>query len=242
MRGAALPSLMGAMVIVAFLTFLSSTLLPLDTSRADMRLSPTEAALKPGETLAVTVVVESPLPVNVFSGELRFDPAVLAVSSIDYNTSIADLWAEKPWYENGAGTINFTGGTTRSGGFVGTDTLLTIHFIAQQEGAGTLTIKDAHILEHNGLGTDTPLRTPIDALFTVSSSSATSTVRYAQDTLGTTYRVRTTLPSPDLNGDGKQTFVDVSIMLLNLASSDARYDLNGDGTVDRADLSFLMSL
>ena len=44
-----------------------------------------------GETVTVTLSVESSTPVNVFSGILNFDATKLFVSEISYNESAADL-------------------------------------------------------------------------------------------------------------------------------------------------------
>ena len=77
------------------------------------------------------------------------------------------MWAEKPWYENGAGTIKFIGGTTRKGGFFGTGSLITITFRAHGTGDAVVRVRDARILAHDGLGTDVPLGEPIDSLFSV---------------------------------------------------------------------------
>ena len=108
--------------------------------QADMR---TEADLKTrsiGEMFQVKLVVESSVPVNAFSGDLSFNTEILTVERIDYNTSIADLWVKEPWYSNGGGIITFAGGTTKQGGFTGTDTLLTITFTTHKEGQGFIGI------------------------------------------------------------------------------------------------------
>jgi hypothetical protein len=184
--------------------------------------------------------------VNVFAGELLFDTNTLEVVSIDYNISIADLWAEEPWYSNGDGTLTFIGGTTRSGGFLGTDTLITITFKAKEEGGGSLLISDATILQHDGLGSEAVLAEPIDALFTVTEQSTTSTTTTDANLIqavrmGSTYNVVQSLPSTDLNGDGRQTIADTSTLLLHLGSSDMRYDLNGDGAVNFTDFNIILT-
>ncbi len=239
-RGMVDPATLVASLFFGFVTLMSFFAAPLSlTPVASMTLEPTHATITTEETFVVTVVVKSTMPVNAFGGELHFDRSILKVESIDYNTSIADLWAEKPWYENGEGTINFAGGTTKKGGFSGEDTLMRITFKAQAEGAGALAIHHAQILEHNGLGTDASLSLPIDALFTV-EHQASSTNRITEDAFGSSVKVVKERPTTDLNGDGKQTVADISIFLLNLSSDNPRFDFNLDGDVSTKDLSIIM--
>ncbi len=51
----------------------------------------------------------------------------------------------------------------------------------------------------------------------------------------------TPLASPDINGDGKVTLTDLSILLSGYGKTTAQGDLNGDGTVNLSDLSILLS-
>lgn len=248
MRGNTLPITMIASAFIGLATFIGLVVLPLSTSvLADMRIEPALKTVAAGETFEVSIVVESRVPVNVFAGELLFDTTTLEVESIDYNTSIADLWAEEPWYSNGEGTLTFIGGTTRQGGFTGTDELITITFKAKETGTGSLVISDATILRHDGLGSEATLAEPIDALFTV-QQEATSTISSGSTTnliqavrMGSTYNVVTSLPSTDLNGDGRRSIADTSILLLNMGSKDPRFDLNGDGVVNLTDLNIILT-
>jgi len=243
-KGTVVPATLVASAVLGLIAFMSFLALPLSTDVvADMRLQPTSQTIAVGETFTVNIIVEATVPVNVFAGKLTFNNDTLSVESINYNTSIADLWAEEPWYSNGAGTLNFAGGTTQRGGFTGTGALLTITFKAITEGTGAFIISKAQILKHDGLGTDVELAKPIDALFTVqdTASSSEASTLLQKDILGTTYRVVETAPSRDLNGDGKQSIADASILLLNLGSQDMRYDLNLDGKVDLKDLNLVLT-
>lgn len=206
---------------------------------ADMRIEPNGGTAVAGEEFTIQIVVSSSVPVNVFAGELLFDPSVLQVQSIDYNTSIADLWAELPWFSNGDGTLNFAGGTTRPGGFFGTDVLITVTFKTLTTGVGAIGLKDARILKHDGLGTDLPIEAPIDALFTVTEKVERDTI-VAKSDIGISYTIIKAAPSTDLNDDGKQSIADMSIFMLHLASGDKRSDFNLDGSVNTKDLSILM--
>jgi hypothetical protein len=243
--GNIIPATLLASAFLGFIAVLGFVMVPQDSAlNTSMRLEPLSKVLTIGETFTVDVVVESSVPVNAFAGELFFDTKSLAIQAIDYNTSIADLWAEKPWYSNGEGTINFIGGTTRTGGFIGTDKLITVTFKATSQGSGSLFIRDAQIVQHDGLGTDAPLSKPIDALFTITPEQATGTPSnlLVQDSIGSTYRVVEEKPSTDLNGDGKQTIADISIILINIGSTQLRYDLNQDGKVDLKDMAIIMSV
>ncbi len=243
--GSIIPATLLASAFLGLIAVMGFILVPQDTtSSTTMRLEPLSKVLVLGEIFSVDVVVESTIPVNAFAGELLFDVHSLAIQSIDYNTSIADLWAEKPWYSNGAGTINFIGGTTRTGGFTGTDKLITITFKTIGQGSGSLFIRDAQILQHDGLGSNAPLSKPIDALFTITptSTAAQPTNLLSKEVGGSSYNVVGKKPTADLNGDGRQSIADISILLLHIGSRDSRYDLNSDGSVDLKDMAIILSV
>ena len=228
--------LIGGAIIAAL--GLGSTLLT--TPQTDMRIEPQRGSYVVGETFTTSVVVSSETPTNVFKGVVHFDPSILVIEAIDYNTSIADLWAERPWYENGEGTLNFIGGTTRRGGFIGTGELITITFHAIQEGEANISIDSVRILQHDGLGTDTTVAVPIDAIFTVEESVIEQQTVLQKSVVGSALRVVHERPSTDLNEDNKQSIVDVSIFMKDLATQNQRSDFNQDGKVNTADLSIIL--
>lgn len=205
----------------------------------DMRIELEAGVAALDGTFTISVVVESHEPVNVFKGDLRFDPTLLRVESIDYNTSIADLWAEEPWYSNGEGTLNFIGGTTRRGGFIGTGSLLTITFKTLKIGSAVIALNEARILRHDGLGTDAELMPSIDAVFTVREEKLRTETLLEKQGIGPKIDVVPELPPTDLNGDGEQSFADVGIFMRYMLTQDIRGDLNGDGSVTSADLTIL---
>lgn len=202
-------------------------------------LEPPSGTRVVGETFVATLTIHSSVPVNVFRGLLVFDPNKLTVTAIDYNTSIADLWAEEPWYSNGDGTINFTGGTTASGGFVGEGTLITITFTAKSVGEAFVKMEEMKVIQHDGLGTEASLSTPIDALFAVEAPLLSEETVFNAPLEGPRVTVISEEKSTDLNGDGKQTMADTSIFMVDLVSKNLRSDLNGDGTINLKDLSIL---
>ena len=241
-HGSVVPLLLGALALMGLMTALGVVGIPgLEKPVASIALEPQSGLLARGDIFTVHIVVSSNIAVNVFGGELDFDQNVLQVQSINYNTSVADLWAEKPWYSNGDGTLNFVGGTTRKGGFVGSENLLTITFKAIGTGAGTLTLRGARILQHDGLGTDAPLSSPIDALFTVENSPANKDVLAPEAMPRSSFTVLSQKPDTDLNGDGKHTLIDTSIFMLHIGQGESRYDFNQDGHVDTKDLSIILN-
>ena len=205
--------------------------------QARFTITPQKLASSAGETITVTLSVESNTPVNVFSGVLNFDSTKLSVSEISYNESAADLWAEKPWYENGKGTLHFIGGTTKTGGFTGSSPLITITFYLEEPGVSHLTLTDSRMLRHDGIGTDEVLGTSLDTI--VSVSSAQEGIRL-KETGDSTVISSVVGKSFDLSSDGKQSLADVSVLLGDLITKDKRSDLNNDGKVSLADLSILL--
>lgn len=241
-KGAFAGGSLTALAIFGLLAILGLNQLPsLSEVETNMFLTPEKKIARVGEFIIVNVIVESKVPVNVFAGELHFDTSVLTIQAIDYNTSIADLWVELPWYNNGAGTLTFGGGTTRPGGFTGTDTLITVTFKTKTVGEGLISIHQPRILLHDGLGTDSNINTTIDTIINVSNTTQyTEMILNPLDT-SARYTILTKAPSIDLNGDGKQGIADISIFMLNIAGSDPRYDFNLDGKVDIKDLNILLS-
>ena len=212
------------------------------SSAADMRIAPGSGTTIIGEQIIIDVIVEASQPVNVFKGLLNFDPHFLIVVSIDYNTSVADLWAELPWYSNGEGTLNFTGGTTQHGGFTGEGSLIRVTFETVATGETEVGLHDVRILKHDGLGSDDEVTQPIDAIFEIESSQLEHETILEKNTEKQTLEV---LPEPintDLNGDGKKNFIDTSIFMADFATQNLRSDFNHDGRVTTADLSIFMDV
>lgn len=207
-----------------------------------MFLDPQEGVFMQNEMITVNLLVRADTPVNVFSGEVNFDPKLLFVESIDYNTSLADLWALEPWYENGAGTLQFAGGTTRPGGFVGEEKLISVNFKALGQGEASLKLHNAHILAHDGFGTEIPLTDhPIDALFTLAPEKITKeTIFWKKETSRGSFSILAEVKTTDINHDGKTNILDLSIFMIDLVKGGLRSDFNGDGKVNTKDLSIIL--
>lgn len=229
-----LAALVGALIAGALSAAVIMSTPPAETT---MTLTSESTRLRTGDTTTVAIAVRANTPVNVFSALLRFDHTKLQVERIDYNTSIADLWAEEPWYQNGDGTLGFAGGTTVPGGFTGEGTLITVTLRAREPGSAFLSLEDARILAHDGKGTDALTRMPLDVYLTVTEQAPA----FSADTAAlNTIIIRDSNRSLDLNGDGLQTLADVSIFMRHLATQNLRSDFNGDNLVGATDLSILL--
>lgn len=228
--------------IFALLSLLGIAVVPtLNEPEARMSIETTAHNMRVGESVTANVVVRSSEPVNVFTGEVRFDPHYFEIVDISYNTSIADLWATLPWYQNGEGTLTFAGGTTRVGGFVGEGALVTVTFRAKQIGYTKLHLNDVRILKHDGLGTDMAITTPIDTLFTIEDARLEKETIATESPELTNIMVSEKPPSTDINGDGKQTIADMSMFMQGMFRNDPRLDFNLDGRVDTNDLRIIMN-
>lgn len=234
--GNIIPATLAASAILGMIAS-ASFLFFRDTQTAavgNFSLTPSAAVVTTDNTVTVDLVVTTDTSVNAFGGTVLFDEDILAVEKIDYNTSIADLWAKAPWYEKGSGTISFGGGTTKPGGFIGQGTLLTITFKAMAPGKAAVSVQDIQILEHDGYGTPLTTDSEIDSILTI----VPTTISSAEKSI---VIVRSEAISSDVNGDGVVSLTDASIMFGYLTTGDSRGDLNGDGRVSLSDLSTLMS-
>jgi Cohesin domain/Dockerin type I domain len=234
--GNIIPATLAASAIMALMTTFSFFLVALSPGYiASMELSPTAAVVSLGNTFTTNVEVEAFAPVNAFTGVITFDPTKLQVVKIDYNTSIADLWAEAPWYENGAGTVKFAGGSTKVGGFTGRGSVVTITFRTLAPGDANVRITDAAVLQHDGLGTEAALAAPIDGIFTVVTGNTTATPAKETEVV-----VRDPKLTGDLNYDGTVTVTDISIFFVHMTTGNTASDLNKDGRISTTDLSILI--
>jgi len=188
-----------------------------------------------GDSITIHIEASATTPTNVFSGVVHFDPSLFTIKEIHYNTSIADLWTEEPWYSNGDGTVTFAGGTTRSGGFSGTGDLITIVFTSLAIGTQNIYIDEARILLHDGLGTDAVVEAP-STIFNI--TRATPPVG---KTAETSIAIIPKKEKLDLNNDGKITIADLSVFFSFYYKNDLQADFNNDQKVSLADASILMT-
>ena len=238
-KGTIIPATLLASALVGLLTITGLYMLPATDSVTRMTIEPHAKSILAGETFTIAVIVSATIPVNAFAGMVSFDENVLDVKQIDYNTSIADLWAKEPWFNRGQGTITFAGGSTKTGGFTDTGTLLSITFLAKKPGDAKVLLSNIQILKHDGLGTTANETTSIDTLFKVSTEMLPVTL--PDKDIAANIAVIATQRSPDLNNDQVVNLSDLSIFMMYLATNDQRADFNNDTTVTTADLSVLLA-
>jgi len=205
----------------------------------EMRLEPRSGVTTLNKEFIVSVLVDSTIAVNAFSGQLLYDPEIIRVNKIEYNTSIANLWIEEPWYSNGDGTIKFAGGTTAPGGFTGSGSLLKINFTPIATGEAQLKLNHARIFIHDGFGTEADLNESIDALFTVAAIKNQAQLVVDTESKGRITVISDTSPF-DLNNDDIINLADISIFMINILGNNSRFDFNQDGQVNTTDLSLLL--
>ena len=228
----------GAAVLIAILGVISALSLNSD-EQAAIFLSPTTGNWVVGETFAIDVMAKTNTPANVFGGLIEFDSNYIEVVSISYNTSITDLWAEEPWYQNGAGTIGFIGGTTKKGGFLGTDKLMTINFKSKKQGDVNVHLINTRVLLHDGLGTDAVLASSIENIYYIKDDVVEVLNNNPTATISNLTFLET-YSKTDLNQDGKTSIADISIFVKDLATKNLRSDFNDDLKVNTTDLNILL--
>lgn len=231
----------GAVAILSLLSIGTAQFSNLATDEAAMHMEPEGGTAAVGGRFTKHVVVESSVSTNVFQGELHFDETMFTVEEISYNTSIANIWAESPWYSRGDGTVYFIGGTTDPGGFVGSGVLLSITFRANQAGRSSFRFAEAHIMHHDGLGTEIDtVHTPIDTIFTAPEEEIAERTLFRESLDGPRVSVIGADRSFDLTGDGRYTLADLSAFMRHLLTQNSRSDFNNDDIVNLTDLSMLM--
>lgn len=212
---------------------LTATVILSDEFPAAMYITPITAAVERGATQQFNIMVKSRVPVNAFSGEVIFDNEKFKVVDISYNTAVANLWVEEPWYNRAQNNIYFAGGTTQPGGFVGTEALITVTLQAIQPGDVVFSLHNPRILAHDGLGRDVPLVTSLDALFSVDTTQYAIPIPDPTDNYVT---AMDTVPPLDINQDGMLDFQDIGALLSAIGSDNSQYDFTGDSKVTWSDL------
>jgi hypothetical protein len=218
----------------------SLALAPSEGVEAGLSLSPHELTATLDTPIKLEVTISAQKPINAFMGEVVFDTNLFTVDHIEYNTELADLWVTEPWYSKADNTIYFAGGTTRAGGFLGKDNLLTIYLSSRNTGETVVGIKNARVLKHDGFGTDATLGTSIDTVISLLAQDEVEPADDKKDT-ETAVTILPSLPNYDINNDGKVSLADVASLMLKLGSSDLRFDFSGDGVVSTVDLSLILS-
>ncbi|MBU6490737.1 cohesin domain-containing protein [Patescibacteria group bacterium] len=121
-----------------------------------------------GQTLQVTIFLNSVTPVNAFSGTLRFPTDTLTPTAVSDGNSIVSAWITHPTI-GGTGDITFAGVTP--GGFSGKGgALFSALFKTTAATYAHIMLTDVRVLRNDGKGTSEPV-TLIPADVTVTSAS-----------------------------------------------------------------------
>lgn len=191
------------------------------TSGAELSLAPVRGAYGEGKAFSVDVVLLAKDPVNTVGVTLEYDPTLLEVLGISKKGSVVNLWIEEPSYDEGLGSVRFSGGITLPKGFTGKGKLATILFRARTLGEARVKITNANVLAHDGSGTDILLHT-YSGVFAI-----------VRDGIGD-------VPS-DLDGNGVIEMKDIIVFVSHWEGSyDAIYDFNKNGKIDFPDLISLV--
>lgn len=90
--------------------------------------------------------------INALEGKIFFPDQYLEIKEIKEGNSVISFWVEKP-FQNKPGEISFSG--IIPGGYYGNQGLaLSLIFLAQEKGSGSIGIKDLRILANDGQGTE----------------------------------------------------------------------------------------
>jgi len=126
-------------------------LLPMTGSAATLSISVTPAQIGVGDEMLVTVLLDSAIPTNAFSGTLVIPPDILETIGVVDGNSIINMWITRPTVSSDTGTIAFAGITP--GGFSGNDgTLFSVLVRAKMSGTARLSLKDSVLLRNDGEG------------------------------------------------------------------------------------------
>ena len=128
-------------------------LLPSFALAAEVSVSPATKTVSVGDTVTVSVFVDSTADsINNAEGSLSY-PDQLDVVSISTGGSIFSMWIQSP-ASDGNGTITFNGGLPSPGYQGSAGKLFSVTFRAKEAGSATLGLSNVAVRANDGLGTD----------------------------------------------------------------------------------------
>lgn len=190
--------------------------------------------IRVGETAEIDVNITTKTAVNALGATIAFPPDTLQIVGISKEKSFLDLWTEETAIKESEGEVHFSGGTFRPGGLAGTATMLTLTVKALRPGEAKISFGDAEIYSHDGKGlvVDRELRAVNLAIAPKDSGNVAPAEQ----------KPAAYAPSADLNGDGKVSLIDASVLTYHLFRTyEPRFDLDTDGKVGLSDISVLFS-
>ena len=138
------------------LTLIILFLIPGTVSAATVVLAPEPVHIGIGDTIEVTISVNSDVPVNAFSGILHTGNG-MGLESVSDGSSIVSAWITRPALSKD-GNISFAGITP--GGFRGYHgKLFSIVLRARASGTQAISLSTLEVLRNDGAGTKEPTRT-----------------------------------------------------------------------------------
>jgi|CXWL01.1.fsa_nt_gi hypothetical protein len=151
-----------------FSTFLFLSL-PTAVSAATISLQATPIPVGVGDMVRVSILLDSTIAANAFSGTLLYSAAALEPVAISDGSSIINLWITRPVVSVSGAPITFVGITP--GGFSGTGgVLFSVLFRTKTSGVAHVSLKEIEVLRNDGAGGKEPVITRPLAL-TIGSSS-----------------------------------------------------------------------
>lgn len=223
---------------IATVLFLLSTTLLMSEDDAVIFFTPSGSTVLPlRETVDVDVQVTTKIPLNAVGATMIFPMDSLEIVGISKKKSFLDLWTEDIIIRSETGEVVFSGGTLATGGLIGSGTVLTMTLRAKKAGEATLELRNTQALAGDGKGTAIQ-HVARSLTFTIPEVAIS-----APNAGGSTENATVlTSPSEDLDGDGKISMRDASILLVHLLRPyDTKYDLDMNGSVGISDLSIVLS-
>lgn len=131
-------------------------LLPAAASAATISLRATPTRIGAGDLVRVSVLLDSAVPTNAFSGALSYPGTMLEPIAISDGSSIISLWVVRPAVSAAGAPIAFAGITP--GGFSGeAGSLFSVLFRAKAAGTAAISLGDIEVLRNDGAGEKEPV-------------------------------------------------------------------------------------
>jgi hypothetical protein len=229
-----------------------------------VRLEPNSQTVELGEHFTVVVMIDECSDLGAFQFHLFYTPTIVTVDSVTLSAFLGSTGRSAdplgPEIDNEAGKVAFGGWSFgEASGPNGTEELVTISLIAQGEGESPLNLQRVRVVDsggnsqavivEDGLVVVETTPTPTSTATPTWTPTATSTPTPTPTSTATPTRTPTPTSTPtsapclgDLNGDGWVDYADVSIMISQWGECEGcSADLNGNGWVNAQDLSILFS-
>lgn len=132
--------------------------LPTAASAATVSLHAAPDVVGAGDTVRVSVILDSFIPTNTFSGALRYSGNILEPIAISNGNSIIQMWVVHPIVPASEAPITFAGITP--GGFSGSGgNLFSVLFLAKTAGTAKISFDEIEVLRNDGVGGEEPVTT-----------------------------------------------------------------------------------